>query len=248
MQPQGRKVDLTIVAPAHNEQDNIDGLVEEVHTVLSATNLSFQMIIVDDGSTDDTAARVQQHINAGADWLELVSLITPPGRGLGPAAGYRAGILRAQGDLVAILDADRQNDPNDLPRMIDALRQQNIDLVQGDRSANRRDNLIRRLSSSVGRLFRSTILGDDIRDSACAIRVMKREVALAIPFEIKGSQRFTAYLARMMGHKVIQLPVNHRPRIAGKAKFGVWNRALPGLIDLIGVRWMKARWRNVNTR
>ncbi|WP_428387952.1 glycosyltransferase family 2 protein [Mucisphaera sp.] len=248
MQDPDAAIDLSIVAPAHNEQDNVDGLVDEVAAALRPTGLRFELILIDDGSTDATVERVRQRMAAGCDWLSVHRLVTPAGRGLGPAAGYRAGILKARGELIAIIDADRQNDPNDLPVMVHALREQDIDLVQGDRSANRRDTFVRRVSSAVGRGFRRAILGDDIRDSACAIRVMRREMALALPFEMRGMQRFTAYVARMMGYAVIQVPVNHRPRVAGKAKFGVWNRALPGLIDLIGVRWMKSRWQQIRTQ
>ncbi len=239
---------LSIIAPAHNEQDNIDGLLDDVRNAIEPTGMTFEFIIVDDGSTDATCDKINHHINNGCNWLRLVRMDTPPGKGLGPSGAYRGGIEAATGDVVAIIDADRQNDPTDIPAMVECLQTEGFDLIQGDRSANRRDNIVRRVSSIVGRTFRRTILGDNIRDSACALRVMKREVALRIPYHFKGMHRFSAYYARITGHNITEMPVKHHPRIAGEAKFGVWNRALPGLIDLLAVRWMKSRWRKVKVK
>ncbi len=241
-------IELSIIAPAHNEQENIAGLVDDVRQALEPSGLRFEMIIVDDGSSDATAQRVREQIDAGRAWLRGVSLDTPAGRGLGPSAAYRGGIEQARGELIAIIDADRQNDPKDLPKMVRRVREQGVDLIQGDRSANRRDNLVRRASSVVGRTFRRAVLGDAMRDSACALRVMRRQVALAIPFHFKGMQRFTAYYAKMIGYRVEQMPVAHHPRVAGEAKFGIWNRAMPGLLDLLAVRWMKSRWRRIKVK
>jgi len=187
-------------------------------------------------------------IDGGCEWLTVLRLVTPRGKGIGPAAGYYAGIRHARGVLIASMEADRQNDPGDIPAMRRLMFEHEADMVQGDRSANRRDNFIRRASSWVGRSFRRIVLGDTIRDSACAMRLLRREVALAIPFHLKGMQRFAAWYARMIGYKVIEAPVNHRPRTAGRAKFGVWNRALPSFIDLLAMRWMRSRWREVKVQ
>jgi dolichol-phosphate mannosyltransferase len=239
---------LSVVAPAHNEQDNIAGLVDDVKQALEPLGKPYELVLIDDGSNDDTVAVTQALIDGGCGWLRIERIDTPAGKGLGPSAGIRAGIISARGQFIAIIDADRQNDPADIPAMLELIEKQGVDLVQGDRSANRRDNIVRRVSSIVGRTFRRMVLGDNIRDSACAMRVMKAEVAQQIPLQYKGMHRFTAYYAKVMGYKVAEMPVHHRPRTAGVAKFGVWNRALPGLIDLFAVRWMRSRYRSIKLK
>lgn len=236
---------LSLIAPALNEEGNVDGLIGDVAAAIKPTGWPFELIVVDDGSTDRTVERLLELADK-VPWLRVYRMAESTlGPGLGPSAVIGAGMRVARGELVVTLDADRQNDPAEIPKMIEAMEQQGADFVQGDRSANRRDNIIRRRSSWVGRTFRRTLLGDNIRDSACALRVIKRELALQIPFQFKGIHRFMAFYARMIGGKVIEVSVNHRPRTAGKAKFGIWNRALPGLIDLFAVRWMRSRYRPV---
>jgi dolichol-phosphate mannosyltransferase len=236
-------VKLSLLAPALDEVDNVDGLVSDVAGAIEPTGWAFELIVVDDGSTDGTVGRLTELCQT-TPWLRVCRMAESElGPGLGPSAVIGAGLRQARGTLVATLDADRQNDPNEIPRMVEAMEREGADFVQGDRSANRRDNFIRRRSSEVGRAFRRTLLGDNIRDSACALRVMRRDVALQIPFQFKGIHRFMAFYAGMIGGKVIEVPVNHRPRVAGQAKFGIWNRALPGLIDLFAVRWMRSRYR-----
>ena len=236
---------LTFIAPAHNEQDNVEPLLREIHDVAESMDVTYEAIIIDDGSTDATAQRLAE-LRRQWPWLRVYRITnTPPGKGLGPSAAFVAGIRQARGELLAFLDADLQNDPHDIPKMIELLRDKGVALVQGDRSAARRDHFVRRMSSIVGRKFRRWILGDEIRDSACALRVMTRELADQLPLHLRGMHRFVAFYGRMLGYRIESMPVHHRPRVAGKAKFGVWNRALPGLIDLLAVRWMKWRTRLV---
>jgi hypothetical protein len=129
--------------------------------------------------------------------------------------------------------------------MVDLLRRTGAGLVQGDRSHARRDNVVRRVGSIVGRTFRRWLLGDVIRDTGCSLRVMKRELALGIPLEFRGMHRFIPITAVHLGHKVEEVRVTHRPRVAGQTKygFGIVQRALPGLIDLFAVRYMRSRRR-----
>jgi dolichol-phosphate mannosyltransferase len=269
---------LSIVAPAHNEEENIPRLVDEVEraaraTVARATDLflqvsapsarppaertdptngsaeHFEFILVDDGSTDSTRARALE-LARTRPWLRVIGMSnTPPGKGNGQSAAFHAGFRACRGHLVAVLDADLQNDPADLVRMIELMHRENADMVQGDRSANRRDNIVRRAGSIVGRAFRRLILADTIRDTGCSLRLMKREIALRLPLEFRGVHRFIPVSARHMGYKVVEMPVTHRPRIAGETKYGmgVLTRALPGLIDCFAVRWMKHRRRPVTS-
>lgn len=239
------ELDLSVVAPAHNEEANIDELVRQVGQALANSGLSFEFILIDDGSTDATRAKALALMPAHP-WLRCVAMTkTPPGKGNGQSAAFHAGFRATRGKLVAVLDADLQNDPAEIPAMVRLLREKNADLVQGDRSHARKDNVVRRVGSIVGRLFRRWLLGDTIRDTGCSLRVMKREVALAIPLEFRGIHRFIPITAIHLGYTVVEMPVKHRPRNAGETKygFGIVQRALPGLRDLFAVRWMKARRR-----
>ena len=242
-------VALTVIAPAHNEAENIAELVDEVGSACGALGLPFEFLIVDDGSTDATRARV---IEAMQDrpWLRCIAMTnTPPNKGNGQSAAFHAGFRAARGSLVALLDADLQNDPADIPRLYEEMQRTGADFVQGDRSAvrSRGDSWVRRAGSVVGRLFRRWLLGDTIRDTGCSLRLMKREIGLRLPLEFRGMHRFIPVTARHLGYSVVELPVNHRPRAHGETKYGagIASRAIPGLIDCFAVRWMRNRRRPV---
>lgn len=238
-------IDISVVAPAHNEEANINALVEEIGRALATSGLIFEAVIVDDGSTDATRARLTALMPANP-WLRCVAMQrTPAGKGNGQSAAFHAGFRAARGHLIAVLDADLQNDPAEIPAMVARMREAKADLVQGDRSHARRDNAVRKVGSIVGRLFRRWLLGDSVRDTGCSLRVMKREVALALPLEFRGMHRFIPITARHLGYAVVEMPVTHRPRVAGETKYGmgIVQRALPGLRDLFAVRWMKSRRR-----
>lgn len=238
-------IDLSIVAPAHNEQDNLRPLAREIAAAVDPLGLDWEVLIVDDGSTDGTPA-ILRDLCAEFSRLRTVRMTqTPPGKGNGQSAAFHAGFRACRGRLIAVLDADLQNNPADIPAMLELMRRENADMVQGDRSHARADTLVRKFSSWVGRFFRRMLLGDTIRDTGCSLRVMKREVALAVPLQFKGMHRFIPITARQLNFKVVEVPVNHRPRVAGVAKYGVWNRALPGLFDCLAVRWMAKRRRPV---
>jgi len=238
-------LDLSIVAPAHNEAENVEPLIEEIGSVLDGLGIRFEVIIVDDGSTDATGDRLRS-LQESRPWLRVLTMCdTPPGSGHGQSAAFKAGFAATKGQLIAVLDADLQNDPADLPAMLELMEQSGADMVQGDRSADRRDTVGRRVGSWVGRTFRKWMLGDTIRDTGCSLRVMKREVALRMPLEYRGMHRFIPVTARDMGYQVVEMSVHHRPRTAGEAKYGVFDRAIPALFDCFAVRWMRKRRRPV---
>lgn len=246
---------LTVVAPAHNEEDNVEALVNQVGFACSGLvgaggdPRGFEFIIVDDGSTDATRQRVLE-LARTRPWLRCIAMSkTPPGKGNGQSAAFHAGFAAARGEWVATLDADLQNDPADIPAMFDLLRKTGADMVQGDRSHARKDSFIRRYGSMVGRSFRKWLLGDTIRDTGCSLRVMRREIAVRLPLTFKGMHRFIPVSARHMGYQVVEMRVNHRPRTAGQTKYGmgITKRAIPGLIDLFAVRYMRNRRRNVDS-
>lgn len=238
-------IGLSVVAPAHNEQDNVRPLIEQIVAALEPIGETYEIIVIDDGSTDRTLLRLGALMDSSPRLRVIRMLDTPPDRGSGQSAAFHAGFRAARGELIAMLDADLQNDPADIPRLLDTLRETGADMVQGDRSHARRDALVRRVSSMVGRLFRRMLLGDAIRDTGCSLRLMRREVALRLPLEFRGMHRFIPLTARQLGYTVVEVPVSHRPRIAGRAKYGIWNRAIPGLLDCFAVRWMRNRRRPV---
>lgn len=252
----GTQLALSVVAPAHNEADNIERLVEEVGRAAGAVADrlgrpgAFEFVLVDDGSTDQTRSRALA-LAASRPWLRVLAMTqTPPGKGNGQSAAFHAGFRACRGELVAVLDADLQNDPSDLAAMLELMQRERADMVQGDRSRNRRDNVVRRVGSWVGRVFRSWILADTIRDTGCSLRLMKRDVALQLPLEFRGMHRFIPVTARKLGYKVVEMPVSHRARVAGETKYGmgVLSRAIPGLVDCFAVRWMSKRRRPVSSQ
>jgi len=246
MQPP-RHVTLSIVSPAHNEQENLRPLVAEIVAAMKLVAVEYEIVVVDDGSTDDTPATLHELMHQHPELRPIRMSATPPGKGHGQSAAFHAGFRHARGDLIAVLDADLQNDPADLPAMLTLMRQTGADIIQGDRSHARADSVVRRVTSWVGRMFRRGLLGDTIRDTGCSLRLMTREVALSIPLEFRGMHRFIPVTARHHGFTVIETQVNHRPRVAGVAKYGIMNRAIPGLFDCLAVRWMNRRRRPVGS-
>ncbi len=244
-------IELTVLAPAHNEEENVDLLIEEIEAAIEPLGITFEFILVDDGSTDTTKSQTLAH-QASRPWVRCVSMTgTPKGSGNGQSAAFHAGFRAARGRLIATLDADLQNAPSDYPAMLKLLESSKADFVQGDRSAARSqgDAKIRQIGSWVGRKFRLMVLGDTITDTGCSLRIMKREIAIRLPLEFKGAHRFIPATARHMGYTVIEMPVAHRNRHAGEPKYGmgITKRALPGLIDLFAMRWMRSRRRPVTS-
>jgi glycosyltransferase involved in cell wall biosynthesis len=226
---------LSIVIPAKNEAGNLTPLCEEIDSAMREAGLTYQIVIIDDGSTDGTAEELRELSHRFPTLM-----FSHHEKSLGQSASLRSGFALAEASLIGTLDADLQNVPGDLPLMVEQLLQQGADLVQGDRCGRRRDHWGRRAASAIGRTTRRLILSDDIRDSGCATRVMRRAVAEALPLDQPGMHRFIPTLAKGLGFKVIQTPASHRPRIHGVTKYGTGpiKRGLPGLRDCFRVRRM----------
>lgn len=231
---------LSIVVPALNEEDNVGPLVSEVKTHLVDAGITTELIIVDDGSTDATPQRLVE-LMAEHDWLRPLRREQP----LGQSSATAAGILAAQGKYIGFLDADLQNDPADLPRLLELLESDQADMAQGHR-ARRKDTIVRKCTSWVGRTTRKLLLGDAIRDTGCSTRIMHAAYAKQLPLHFKGMHRFMPVYARMLGARIVEVPVNHRPRVAGVAKYGILNRGLVGLLDCLAMRWMLRRYRQTH--
>lgn len=237
-QPVAPGFDVAVVAPALNEAGNLTPLVRQIDDAFRDTGQSVQIIIVDDGSTDATADELAT-LRSTRPHLFTPRHDTPQGQ----SASLHTAIHAAQAPLICTLDADLQNDPADLPRMIELLHQSRADLVQGDRSANRQDHVLRKAATGVGRLARQLIVGDRVRDTGCATRVLRAEMARRLPLHRPGMHRFIPACVAGFGGKVIETPVNHRPRLEGKTKYGtgLLKRGLPGLRDCFTVRAMIRR-------
>jgi len=222
---------LSLVVPAYDEEESLPHLYDRVCEVFGR-DLSWELIIVDDGSRDGTA-KVIGELELKDPRVRAVSLKRNCGQTTAIATGF--GLARAP--LIATLDADLQNDPGDLPALIAALGEN--DAVVGYR-VKREDDFIRIASSRIANGVRNRLSGDQIRDTGCSLKLFRSEAIRSIPL-FEGMHRFLPTLLRFHGYSVIEHPVSHRPRIAGVSKYGIRNRAWRAFKDLLAVRWMRSR-------
>ena len=227
-------IDVSVVLPVYNEEENLPILWPELRGVLESLGFSFEVIFVDDGSRDRSADIVR----AFRDVDERVRLIRLK-ENAGETAATDAGFKATRGRWVVVMDADLQNDPRDIPRMLRELER--WDAVTGWR-VNRGDgdSLVRRISSRVANRVRNWISDDTIQDSGCTFRAFRRECLRGLVL-YRGFHRFVPTLLKMRGYRVVEISVNHRPRRHGQSKYGVLNRVFVATADLLVVRWMKSR-------
>jgi dolichol-phosphate mannosyltransferase len=225
-------VEISIVVPVYNEADNILPLAAETFAAMRGDSRMCELVFVDDASTDATWERIREARRRHPTVRGLRHV-----RNAGQSAALWTGIQASTGPIVATLDGDLQNDPADLPRLLAELER--VDFVSGMR-LQRRDNFLRRVSSSIARWARRKALGVDFRDTGCAIRVFKR-TSLDGLFPFNGLHRFLPVLVHGGGARTLEVPVNHRPRIAGVSKYGVWNRLGRGICDLFAIAWYQKR-------
>jgi dolichol-phosphate mannosyltransferase len=235
----GRSVlQLSVVIPVCNEAGNVAMLVREIHAALDG-RLNFEVLFVDDGSSDTTAAEVLR-IRDGS--LSPIRLLKHE-KCIGQSAGICTGVRAAKAAWIATLDGDGQNNPADIPRLIEALRDYDYDgclkLVMGNRTT-RRDTRLRQLSSRIANAVRSTLLNDGTSDTGCGIKLFEREMFLQLP-HFNHMHRFLPALVQRSGQRVLSVPVDHRPRMRGTSKYGVNNRLWVGIVDLFGVMWLIRR-------
>jgi dolichol-phosphate mannosyltransferase len=221
---------LSVVVPVFNEEDNVSILQEELQIAL--TGLDHEIIFVDDGSTDATATKI-----APAPELRVIHFE----RNQGQSAALYAGAQAARGETIVFIDGDLQNDPNDIPRLLAEITR-GADLVCGYRE-KRKDTITKRLTSRIANFVRSRFTRDGVRDTGCTLKAMRREcVWTLVPF--KGMHRFIPALVKGAGYRLVELPVNHRPRRFGQSKYGFGSRAWRATIDMFGVRWLLSRQLN----
>lgn len=232
--------DVSVVIPFYNEEENIDFVCGELCSVLTEKlDRTWEVILVNDGSSDNTPNKINTW--AEKEGFRAVHLKQNQGQ----SAALFAGFNSAAGTYIFTLDGDGQNDPNDIPHLLEALETKEVDMICGIR-AKRNDNIIRKLSSKLANSIRSSILNDNISDVGCSSRGFKRECLQGFRF-FKNAHRFFPALFQTAGYSVAEIPVNHRSRSKGTSKYGagINSRIWAGLFDLFGVYWMKRRYLNV---
>ena len=225
---------VSVVVPVFNEEENMSILQTELQDALAG--LDYEIVFVDDGSTDRSAQRIETAPNV---------LILQFEKNTGQSGALYAGIRAAQGQTIVMIDSDLQNDPADIPRLLEEISR-GADLVCGYR-AKRKDTIAKRLTSRIANFVRSRFTKDHVRDTGCTLKAMRREcVSALVPF--KGMHRFIPALIKGAGYRLVEIPVNHRPRRFGQTKYGFGSRALRATIDMFGVRWLLSRRLNYKIR
>ncbi len=225
---------LSVVVPLYNEAENVGPLAAEIAQAL--TGLDFEILLIDDASTDGTAEAARASRDAGIPQLRLLRHSVRSGQ----SAAVRSGVRAARASWIATLDGDGQNDPADIPLLVasrgDAL------LVIGNRTT-RRDTALRRVQSRVANALRARLLGDGTPDTGCGIKLMHRDTFLELP-QFDHMHRFLPALFQRAGGRVLSVPVNHRPRRHGVSKYGLFDRLGAGIVDTVGVLWLKRRFKS----
>lgn len=225
--------DVSIVIPVFNERDNLRILLSEIRQALTDRSETWEVLFVDDGS-DDGSREVLRALAGEDPHVRALRLAKNSGQSSALAIGFQT----ARAPVIVTLDADLQNDPADIPKLLDALV--GCDLVSGVR-AHRRDDFVRRVSSKIGNRARRLVVGDSITDIGCSLKAYRSHLLRGLPM-FDGMHRFLPGLLENRGARVLQVPVNHRPRVHGESKYNINNRLWRGLADLAGVRWLQKRW------
>jgi glycosyltransferase involved in cell wall biosynthesis len=225
------RIFLSVIAPVRDEESNLIPLYERVRDALAGVP-GWELLLVDDASSD-----------ASRDVILGLCKQDPRVRGArlarhaGQSSAICAGIDLARGERIATIDADLQNDPADLLVLLDAMG--DADAVVGYRR-RRRDGWVKRASSRIANRIRDVVSGDRVTDTGCSLKLFRAGAIRALP-RFEGMHRFLPTLLRQAGFRVVEVPVSHHPRTAGRSKYGIANRALPGFLDLLAVRWMRSR-------
>ena len=223
----GHSPAISVVVPLFNEEENVPLLQAELMAALAG--LEFEIIFVDDGSVDRTVDRI-----APSPQVRVIRFA----KNAGQSAAMYAGLQAARGAVAVLIDGDLQNDPADIRQLLAAI-EGGADLACGYR-AQRKDTMVKRLTSRIANAVRSRFTKDGVRDTGCTLKAMRREcISALVPF--KGMHRFIPALVKGAGYRLVEIPVNHRPRKFGQSKYGLGNRAVRATVDMFGVRWLLSR-------
>src|SRR3954447_13915203 len=226
---------LSLVIPCYNEQENVPTLLQRVELALAQVGKPFEVILVDDGSTDSTPQLLSDAMKR-LPWLRVIRMAKNGGQ----TAAFEAGFAAARGAIIATIDADLQNDPEEIPRLLPLLDEKKVDMITGWRK-ERQDTPFRRWQSRQANRIRNWITQETVHDSASSLKIYRAPAVKGLKL-FRGAHRYFPTLVKMRGYSVYETPVKHSPRHAGTAKYGFGNRAFVGIYDIIGVRWMKKRF------
>lgn len=222
----------SVVIPLKNEEENIVDLISELEPVMQSLKSPWELICINDGSTDNTLATLSQLVKE-KPFLRVLTF----DRNYGQSSAFDAGFRNARGDWIITLDGDRQNDPTDIPKLL-TLTDKN-DLICGHR-VNRRDPWHKKITSRLANFVRSRFCRDDIQDTGCSLKVYRKECLSKIKM-YKGMHRFLPALFKIEGFRIAEVPVNHRERVKGVTKYNFFNRSFNTVADMLAVRWMWKR-------
>jgi len=225
---------VSVVVPVYNEVESLTSLNSAIMETMDGFGEEYEIILVDDGSQDGSRELLRE---LTAQYRRHVRFLGFE-RNCGQTAAFDAGFKAARGDVIVTMDADLQNDPADIPRLVELTNR--WDVVCGYR-ATRQDSVVRRVSSRIANWVRNRLTDESIRDVGCSLRAIRAECVDGLKL-YNGMHRFLPTLLKLEGYRVTECPVNHRPRQAGRSKYGIRNRLFRGLRDAIAVRWMKSRW------
>lgn len=225
-------IHTSVVIPIKNEEENIVDLIEELEPVMNQLGKPWELICIEDGSTDQSLS-ILQDLCHKKSYLRVLAFT----RNFGQSSAFAAGFEAARGEFIVTLDGDRQNDPKDIPKLMEAI--QVSDLVVGWR-VNRRDPWKKRIVSRVSNKIRGRLCQDDMHDTGCSLKAYRKEALRKIKM-YKGMHRFLPALFKIEGLQVIEIPVNHRDRSKGKTKYNFFNRSIGPIVDMFAVRWMRQR-------
>jgi dolichol-phosphate mannosyltransferase len=226
-------LELSLVIPVYNEHDNLEPLLLELEPVLRSLHRTFEVLCVDDRSTDASLETLRQ-LQKTRPYLRVLCHTINSGESAGQGTGFQ----NARGEVIITMDADQQNDPADIPALLAAL-EPGVAAVCGIRR-RREDNWVRRWSSRLANGFRNAVTGDRISDAGCTYRALRRRALREVPV-FNGMHRFLPTILRFQGYRVVEILVNHRPRTRGQSKYGIGNRLWRGIKDCLAMRWFKAR-------
>ena len=222
---------FSVVVPFYNEAENLPRLIKEIDAMLRTMEGSSEIVLVNDGSTDQFEQPPASPAYA-IRWLHLT-------RNSGQSAAMYYGTQQAKGKFIIYLDADLQNDPMDAPKLLKKLQDEQLDLVTGVR-LHRNDTFIRRISSTIANKVRATLLQDHTSDTGCTLKVARAECAKRLP-GWNGMHRFMPALILSAGYKIGEMPVEHRARFMGVSKVAGGKRAVRATVDLLGMLWFTRR-------
>ncbi|NJB68397.1 glycosyltransferase involved in cell wall biosynthesis [Desulfobaculum xiamenense] len=228
---------VSLVIPVFNEEQNLPILFEEIRKAVEPLSLEWETIFVDDASTD-TSLAVMKNLAQNDSHVRYLAFE----KNCGQSAAFGAGFAAATGEVIITMDADLQNDPADIAKLVETITANDADMVIGWR-ATRRDTLVKRVSSIIANGVRNRLTRETVRDTGCSLKLMRTDMARRLPM-FTGMHRFLPTLMKMQGAKVVEIPVNHRPRRHGESKYGTWDRLVASSYDLFAVCWMQKRFAN----